>query len=94
MRLGDLYTYRKQYKKAIETYRRIMESESGLAIEAQARVADIYQFDLRNSHEAFRYYTQLVNNHGDSVIAAYAQQQADVLRPLIVPTKLKKTSNF
>ncbi len=92
--LGDLYTYRKQYKNAIKTYRRVMESGSGLAIEAQARVADIYQFDLRNSHEAFRYYTQLVNNHGDSVVAAYAQQQADVLRPLIVPTKLKKTSNF
>ena len=92
--LGDLYLYQKKYKSAIQTYRQIIESESGLSIEAQARVADIYQFNLNNNRNAFELYTQLADTYSDSVVSAYAQQQADILRLQLKPNKLEKPAGF
>ena len=92
--LGDLYLYQRKYKNAIQTYRQIIESESGLSIEAQARVADIYQFDLNNNRNAFELYTQLADKYSDSVVSAYAQQQADMLRLQLKPNKLEKPGGF
>ena len=79
--LGDLYLHQKQFTTAIQQYRQVISQGNGtLSAEAQAQIADIYQFEIKDREQAYQSYAALIELYGDSVVSAYAQQQADALR--------------
>ena len=79
--LGDLYLHQKQFTTAIQQYRQgISQGNGTLSAEAQAQIADIYQFEIKDREQAYQSYTALIEHYGVSVVSAYAQQQADALR--------------
>ncbi|MBI1923080.1 tetratricopeptide repeat protein, partial [Candidatus Poribacteria bacterium] len=85
--IGGIHQRRGRYTNAIEAYQQLISSKSLVAAEAQAKIADIYRWQLGDVPKALETYSALINNYPESVIVTYARQQIDEI------VKLQSKSN-
>ena len=79
---GDIHLKQGEYTNAIEVYQQVVTSESPRALEAQAKIADIYRWQLEDVCKAMQVYSALIDNHPKSVIVAYARQQINEMQKM------------
>ncbi len=80
MLIGGIHERETRYTDAIEAYQQVTVLEgSPIAVEATAKIADIYRWQLNEFDKAQETYTTLIQDYPESVIVAYARQQLDAL---------------
>ena len=79
---GDIHMKQGEYTNAIEVYQQVVSSGSARAPEAQAKIADIYRWQLEDVSKAMEMYSALIDSHPESVIVAYARQQIDEMQKI------------
>ena len=80
MLIGGIHERETRYTDAIEAYQQVTVLEgSPIAVEATAKIADIYRWQLNEFDKAQETYTALIQDYPESVIVAYARQQLDAL---------------
>ena len=79
---GDIHLKQGEYTNAIEAYQQVVTSESPREPEAQAKIADIYRWQLGDIIKAMQMYSALIDSHPESVIVAYARQQINEMQKM------------
>ena len=80
---GDIYLKQGEHTNAIEAYQQVVASGSRRAPEAQAKIADIYRWQLGDVSKAMQMYSELIDSHPESVVVAYARQQIDEMQKML-----------
>lgn len=73
--IADSLLRRELVEEAIQRLEELQQSDSPLAPEAQAKIGDIYRWQLKDVSKAMEAYSTLLEKYPDSVLTTYARNQ-------------------
>jgi len=78
--IADNLLRRELVKEAIQHLEQLQQSDSPLAPEAQAKIGDIYRWQLKDVSQAMKAYSTLLEKYPNSVLTTYARNQILALK--------------
>ena len=72
--IGNLHLRQKHFEKALTSFEQLAQSENPLSPEGKMKMGDVYQ-ELHDPSQAIAAYSDLIQEHPDSVLTMYARNQ-------------------